>query len=227
MEVGKILTAGQILDSTDIEWKRWSNDILDFVCEDKDRNDPDKIDSYIFSFKDCFHFLKQYMPDAPETRDLPLLFEYRPPLRNGRRTDVVILLDTKVIVLEFKATEVYNENQMVQTNGYVHYLTTSHDVTLKNHMDVEGYLVRTKDCGEAIHCEIGTVLDQTNFKDIIGGSISGHGPNADVTAWIESETTTVPSIMDAVNILYTEGRRQELRYLKDGDLGDSLPFINT
>ncbi len=227
MEVGKILTAGQILDSTEAEWETWSNDILNFVCEDEDRNDSDKIDGYIFSFKDCFKFLKWNMPNTPETRELPLLFEYRPPLRNGRRTDVIILLDTKVIVLEFKATRVYNENEMVQTNGYVHYLTTSHDVTLKNHMDVEGYLVRTRDQGEAVNCEIGTVLDGTNFTEIIGGSIAGHGPNADIEEWVESETTTVPSIMDAVHILYTEGRKQELRYLKDGDLGDSLPFINS
>lgn len=226
MEVGKILTASQILDSTETEWESWSNDILDFVCEDKERNDLDKIDGYTFSFKDCFQFLKSNIPNTPEARELPFLFEYRLPLRNGRKTDVIILLDTKVIVLVFKATERYRENEMVQTNGYVHYLTTSHDVTLKNHMDVEGYLVRTRDHGEVIDCEIGTVLGWNNFTDIISQSIAGHGPNANVLEWIESETTTIPSIMDAVHILYTEGRKQELRYLKDGDLGDSLPFIN-
>ena len=227
MEVGKILTAGQILDSTEAEWETWSSDILNFVCEDEDRNDPDKIAGYIFSFKDCFKFLKYNMPNRPETRELLLLFEYRPPLRNGRRTDVIILLDAKVIVLKFKATRVYNENEMIQTNGYVHYLTTSHDVTLKNCMDVEGYLVRTRDQGEAVNCEIGTVLDGTNFTEIIGRSIAGHGPNENVEEWVESETTTIPSIMDAVHILYVEGEKQELRYLKDGDLGDSLPFINS
>lgn len=226
MEVGKILTGGQILDSTETEWESWSHDILDFVCENEERNDSQRIDGYVFSFKDCFQFLKANLPNTPKVRMLPFLFEYRPPLRNGRRTDVIILLDTKVIVLEFKATKTYKENEMVQANSYVHYLTTSHDVTLKKHMEVEGYLVRTRDHGDVVDCEIGTVLDWNNFTDMIGQSIVGHEPNVDVAEWIESETTTIPSIMDAVHILYTEGRKQELRYLKDGDLGDSLHFIN-
>ena len=229
MEVGLILTGDALLNSTAENWEEWNKELLDFLEVPKEvtnKKDEEKADGYSHSFKDCFEFLKTYLPDTPKVRTFSFLFEYMPPLRNNRRMDTVILLDTKEIVLEFKATKEYTEEEMIQANGYVHYLKTSHDVTLKNHMEVEGYLVRTKGRGRGATCEIGTVLDGSNFTEIISQSIAGHGPNADVAGWVESETTTIPSIMDAVHLLYTEGKKKEIRYLKDGDLGESLPFIN-
>ncbi|MDE6748559.1 MAG: DUF2075 domain-containing protein [Lachnospiraceae bacterium] len=226
MNVGKVLSAGEIIDSSEQDWESWCQELLAFCCEENEQNDEEKVNGYCFAWKDCFKFLKDYMPNTHQTRDLPLLFEYRPPLRNGRRMDVIILLDTKVIVMEFKATAHYTEKEMIQTNGYVHYITTSHDISLRNHMDVEGYLVRTRDHGENHNCEIGAVLDCLNFTQIITESIIDHVAYHDVDEWTDSETTTIPSIMDAVRLIYNEGGTREIRYLQDGDLGASLPFIN-
>lgn len=226
MSVGKILTIDQIINSTEFDWKNWCNELLDFLKDDGKELQHDIIDSYVHAWTDCFNFLKEYLPRNPEVRRFPLLFEYILPLRNGRRTDVIILLDNKVVVLEFKSTIDYKEEEMIQTNGYVHFIKTSHEVSINNHMEVEGYLVRTRDHGIEHECKIGVILDRDNFTKAMSDSLAGHVEYPDVDEWVNSDTSSIPSIMEAINSLFENGTKIEIRYLKDGDLGKSLPFIN-
>ncbi len=103
------------------------------------------------AWKDCFDFLKKTIPELPsEYMNSHLLFEYMLPLERGRRPDIVMLMNNKVVIFEFKAKEIETNRDIEQTIGYREDIKHFHEVTGRWNLDVDSYLVLTKNHENAI-----------------------------------------------------------------------------
>ena len=224
MAAGLIKTAGDLMGSTGVDHRAWCEQLLDFCCEDEQDRENSR-DGYCFAWSSCFAFLRRHLP-ADIDHGLHLLFEYALPLHGGRRTDVVLLTSTQVVVLEFKATRKHQEADRLQAEGYVHYFKTSHAATLQHELTVRGYVVRTRNAGG--HTAAAGVLDDSNFKETIRELLTGAEPATAelLEEWQGSRTICSPYTLSQINRLVREGARPEFEHLlNDGDISRSLSTV--
>lgn len=224
MEPGLVIKIRDIVLSTDDNHVRYCEQLKRYL-EDNGFGVDEK---QVIAWKDCFNFLKIQCALLDErAMEIPLLFEYMLPYEKGRRPDVIMLFENKVIVLEFKMTGKLSSASTEQALGYREDLKHFHSETAIKGMDVEGYLVwtvpKTYEKGEIKSIKI---LTESNFAEVIKESIKQIKPCVDVAKWYMAEYIVLPSMITAVNELFEKGKLPYIKNISDGDISVSLNKIN-
>ena len=151
------------------------------------------------------------------TYDITCIFEYFLPLEGGRRPDVIMLFDEKVIILEFKNKQTYTEDDISQAIGYREDLYNYHNFTRENNLQVESYLVLTKgNLSENINNF--QILNKENFLEKIDFKNLTPSNKSQAQEFINSEYEPLPYILSATYDLFKSGKLLHIQSISDGEI---------
>ncbi len=116
-----------------------------------------------------------------------------------------------------------NKDDVAQAIRYKEWLENHHLVTRERNLIVNSYLV----CRHK-HAVAGTlrgieVLTKDNFCSAIVKELLGETNCSFIDEWISSKKTEMPDMLQAMEIMYREGR---ISYIADVNKSASIPFLN-
>lgn len=165
----------------------------------------------------CFRFIAKYLSGLnAEQQEYELIFEYSLPGTVHERPDVFLLTDRKAISLEFKRKEAPqmtgNKDDVAQAIRYKEWLENHHLVTRERNLIVNSYLVCTHKNAVTGTLRGIEVLTKENFCSAIARELSREKPCSFVDEWLSSRKTEMPDMLQAIEIMYREGR---IPYISD------------
>lgn len=165
----------------------------------------------------CFEFIASNLSGLDDfEQEFELVFEYSLPGTVHERPDVLLLTDSKVISLEFKRKAApqlsSNRDDIAQAIRYKEWLQNHHKVTRDRGMDVNSYLVCTHKNAVAGGMRGIEILAGDNFFDVIRRELAGESVCSFSDEWLGSAKTEMPDMLQAIDIMYREGR---IPYISD------------
>ncbi|HFI0106105.1 TPA: DNA/RNA helicase domain-containing protein [Streptococcus suis] len=166
---------------------------------------------------DCFDFIRTNLTTLPSFMwEFELIFEYSLPGTVHQRPDVFLLTNSKAILLEFKkkiSPQIdSNKDDVTQAIRYKEWLENHHKVTRERNLDVNSYLVCTPDNSVAGTLRGVEILTKDNFCSTIERELTGEIICTFTEEWIKSPKTEMPDMLQAIEIMYREGR---IPYISD------------
>jgi len=201
------------------EWKQQlKNHVNAVMSEDNaDHNGNLVSKSQEAVWMNCFTFIAKTLKFLP-TRDqeYSLVFEYSLPGTVHERPDVFLLTDQKAISLEFKRKEAPqiddNKDDIAQAIRYKEWLQNHHKVTKDRSLNVKSYLVCTHKNAKAGELRGITILTADNFCNAISAELEDEVLCTFEDEWYASPKTEMPDMLQAIEIMYREGR---IPYISD------------
>lgn len=165
----------------------------------------------------CFKFLARTLAGLTAAdQEYELVFEYSLPGTVHERPDVFLLTDSKAISLEFKKKEApqvdSNKDDVAQAIRYKEWLQNHHKETKDRALDVKSYLVCTHKNAAIGSLRGIDILTEDNFCDVIKQELSGESQCSFQDEWLSSSKTEMPDMLQAIEIMYREGR---IPYISD------------
>lgn len=193
-------------------------DIIDEIKEYTEAKGFIVEEGQIAAWDACIDFLNNQNELLNNTTyDITCIFEYFLPLEGGRRPDVIMLFDEKVIILEFKNKQNYTEDDISQAIGYREDLYHYHNFTRENNLEVESYLVLTKgNLSENINNF--QILNKENFLEKIDFKNLTPSNKSKAQEFINSEYEPLPDILSATYDLFKSGKLPHIQSISDGDI---------
>ena len=183
----------------------------------------------IISWEDCYDFLKQQFFDLikikPDYKKLYIAFEYYLPLEGGRRPDVILFSDEKVIIFEFKRKSDYQYSDIEQTIAYKRDIENYHYQTYEDNWDVLSYLVLTKGSTDYQPVDGISILNKSNFKQQIKNINLKAADEDKVFDWLKSHYRPLPSIIDATLDLFKNGELPQIKNIEEGQIADTVNYL--
>ncbi|MFW7384845.1 DNA/RNA helicase domain-containing protein [Vagococcus fluvialis] len=183
-------------------------------------------ESQIVSWKDCVEFLQSMMNLSDIFENATLVFEYLLPLEGGRRPDVILLTEEKVIILEFKRKGKILFKDQRQAIEYRQDIGNYHAITSELSMAVSSYLVYTTEL-DFVENELISILTRDNFFDVITEELKDQKSleGIDLNEWLMSMYSPLPSIVVASKQLFDTGELPQIKRIKEGDIEDAMTVI--
>lgn len=183
-------------------------------------------ESQIVSWKDCVEFLQSMMNRSDIFENATLVFEYLLPLEGGRRPDVILLTEEKVIILEFKRKGKILFKDQRQAIEYRQDIGNYHAITSELSMAVSSYLVYTTEL-DFVENELISILTRDNFFDVITEELKDQKSleGIDLNEWLMSMYSPLPSIVVASKQLFDTGELPQIKRIKEGDIEDAMTVI--
>lgn len=165
----------------------------------------------------CFRFIAKHLAElSAEQQEYELIFEYSLPGTVHERPDVFLLTDRKAISLEFKRKEAPqitgNKDDVAQAIRYKEWLENHHQVTRKRKLIVKSYLVCTHRNAASGTLRGIDILTKDNFCTAISQELKGEQSCSFTDEWLSSGKTEMPDMLQAIEIMYREGR---IPYISD------------
>lgn len=173
------------------------------------------------SWKDCFLFLKSNI-NRPEFQNYPIIFEYL-MVDSCQRPDVLILTESKVIVLEFKEKCEVKKDDVTQASGYKTSFVNFHYETANMGLNVESYLVYTKEMNQP--CPI-PYFDPRTFRSGLNNILDKPMDPKQFQTWLNSPFEPLKNIADATMQLFKTHKLPNIKTIKDGDIQECLDTID-
>lgn len=185
-------------------------------------------DSQQRSWVECIKYLKETFKDTFLFDSAHMLFEYCIPLSNFRRPDIVMLLEDKVIVLEFKRKSLSLDIDKSQLRGYLNELRNYHENTHLQGLEVIGALVVTE-ADDHIYHEAGIDIVEGrclyNYLKNVCSDKCNPMRDDNVAAWLNSDYKPLLSIIDATTSMFLNGEIPQIRNIDEGAIRDTQDFI--
>lgn len=211
-----------IVNADKAQLEAWEKLLKDYVNEVMGEDNSSRSGNSVSKSQEsvwmnCFKFIASTLSELnTDEQKFELIFEYSLPGTVHERPDVFILTDTKAISLEFKrkATPQVDDNKddVAQAIRYKEWLQNHHKVTREKNLDVRSYLVCThKDA------KIGTlrgidILTKANFYDIVAQELDHEKQCSFSDEWLASARTEMPDMLQAIEIMYRDGK---IPYISD------------
>ena len=165
----------------------------------------------------CFKFIASTLSSLQtDMQKFDLIFEYSLPGTVHERPDVLLLTNSKVISLEFKgkAAPQVNDNKddVAQAIRYKEWIENHHKVTREKKLTVKSYLVCTHRNAKAGHLRGITILTKDNFCDVIEQELEQESVCSFCKEWLDSSRTEMPDMLQAIEIMYRDGK---IPYISD------------
>lgn len=211
-----------ILQADDAQITQWKNSLTSYVnkimTEDNiNKNDNAVSQSQEIAWIDCFQFIRMSLVNmSEELKEYELIFEYSLPGTVHERPDVFLLTNSKVLSLEFKKKNSPqiddNKDDVAQALRYKEYLMNHHKVTRDRGVEVKSYLVCTSE--HAIEGKLRDIeiLTKNNFCNIVSHELLSEDMCSFSEEWLSSPRTEMPDMLEAIDIMYTEGK---IPYISD------------
>lgn len=215
----KIKEIVQANDEQIILWKESLKAYVDEIMTEGHRENDDTTvgESQETAWIDCFKFIQKNLKESSEIlKEYDLIFEYSLPGTVHERPDVFLLTDKKVISLEFKRKNAPqiddNRDDVAQALRYKEYLQNHHKITKDKDAEVKSYLVCTNIY--AIEGELRGVqiLTKNNFAKVLEQELMDEKSCSYSQEWLRSPRTEMPDMLEAMEIMYSEGR---IPYISD------------
>lgn len=165
----------------------------------------------------CFRFIAKHLAElSVEQQEYELIFEYSLPGTVHECPDVFLLTDRKSISLEFKRKEAPqitgNKDDVAQAIRYKEWLENHHQLTRKRNLIVKSYLVCTHRNAASGMLRGIDILTKDNFCTAISQELKGEQSCSFIDEWLSSGKTEMPDMLQAIEIMYREGR---IPYISD------------
>lgn len=216
--------------------EKWKNILKDHVnkvmSEDNSNHKGNSVSkSQEYAWIDCFKFIANNLTNlSPSEQEYELVFEYSMPGTVHERPDILLLTNKKVISLEFKRKEApqidSNKDDVLQALGYKEWLQNHHSVTKDRTMEVRSYLVCTHNNAVAGNLRGIKILTNDNFCDIISDELSGETQCSFADEWLASSKTEMPDMLQAIHIMYQEGKIPYISDVNKNCLSKVLKYID-
>ena len=179
----------------------------------------------------CFIFIASNLAGLSKYKqEFELVFEYSLPGTVHERPDVFLLTDTKVISLEFKNKEAPqiddNKDDVAQATRYKEWLENHHKVTKDRGIDVVSYLVCIHQNAIAGSLRGIDILTKDNFFDVVNRELSDERQCSFSAEWLASPKTEMPDMIQAIEIMYREGKIPYISDVNEKCLKTVLKYID-
>jgi hypothetical protein len=170
----------------------------------------------ILAWKDCFFKLQRELKKASNING-QIIFEYLLPMEGGRRPDVILLVEDKVIILEFKMKSSYARSDFDQLKGYYRDITSYHRESFE--LEVIPFLITTmcnnkyKLVDEKYH-----ICSTDMFIEALKPLLEELDLKIDVDKWVESEYAPLPTLVSAAIDIFNNTDVKELRSAKSAGI---------
>ncbi len=226
----------EIVSADKSQLEAWEKELKDYVNEVMTEDNSDHAGNAVSRSQEsvwmnCFKFIAKTLPGlADADQEYELIFEYSLPGTVHERPDVLLLTDTKVISLEFKKKEApqidSNKDDVAQAIRYKEWLQNHHKVTKDRGLDVKSYLVCTHKSAVAGNLRGIDILTDGNFCDAIAKELSGEKQCSFSGDWLSSPKTEMPDMLQAIEIMYREGRIPYISDVNEKCLKKVLGYID-
>jgi hypothetical protein len=162
--------------------------------------------------------------EEPPSREHGAVLEYELPAEGGRRPDVIVLQNGRVVVIEFKQSAIIKRADIDQVAAYArdlkHYHEPSHD------LEVVPVLVRPGNTPQsgAMH---GVRLVTASA---LGGLLlelarRSRGPLVDLDSWVGGAYRPMPALVHAARLLFEKRALPEVRTAKSAGVPATVHYV--
>lgn len=172
------------------------------------------------AWADCFKHLQVELSKCA-LPDGYVIFEYVLPMEGGRRPDVLLLIENKLFILEFKMKDSYQRADYDQLCGYYRDLCNYHHESSK--LDVIGGLVLTQSINKLVDIEPNlSILSSDKLKIFLDKYLKGATTSTDLKQWLGSAYSPLPNLVDAAVEIFNNNPIDELKSAKSAGIYDAL-----
>lgn len=215
------------------EWERLLKDYVnDVMGEDNSSHSGNSVSKSQESvWINCFTFIKANLSDlSTEMQEFELIFEYSLPGTVHERPDVFLLTANKAISLEFKRKETPqvddNKDDVSQAIRYKEWLENHHKVTRDRNLGVKSYLVCTHKNAVSGELRGIRILTAADFNDVVADELRGESLCSFEDEWLSSSKTEMPDMLEAIEIMYRDGRIPYISDVNKKCLSKVLEYID-
>lgn len=173
---------------------------------------PDR--SQITAWSSCVEMLHRVLGDLVSKREdsaqWHIAFEYVLPRERGRRPDVIILADDKILVLEFKESSrpsiAYRDQVAAYGRDLAHYHAASHE------REIQCLLVMTRRTSPVPHySEDVAIVGEDALAWMLGNLHTDPDYAIDAEAWLDADYEPLPSLVEAARLLFENEPLPQIR----------------
>ncbi|NOH79506.1 DUF2075 domain-containing protein [Vibrio sp. RE86] len=169
---------------------------------------------------DCFTHLQKELCFLKGT-DGFIVFEYELPMEGGRRPDVLLLIENKLFILEFKMKNNYQRADYDQLCGYYRDLCNYHFESAK--LDIVAGLVLTQSVNKLVDHEANiSILSIDKLTSFLKKHLTGAPTNINLNQWLHSAYSPLPHLVDAAVEIFENNEIEELKSAKSAGIYDAL-----
>lgn len=156
--------------------------------------------------------------------NIPLIFEYLLPEEGARRPDVIMLFKEKVVILEFKNKDKYNEDDILQVINYKNDIINYHGYVHEKKLKVQGYLVLLKGNIKDKVQEI-QILNKDNFFDEIDFKDLNPATKQDAKDFIISPYQPLKNILEQIKDLFSKKKLPYIQNLQSESIKETYELL--
>ena len=221
-------------DKTQLEvWeKRLRDHVNEVMGEDNSSHSGNAVSKSQESvWMNCFNFIAKHLAELSNNdQEYELVFEYSLPGTVHERPDVFLLTNSKVISLEFKRKEApqmdENKDDVAQAIRYKECLENHHKVTRDRNLEVKSYLVCTHKNAATGSLRGIEVLTKDNFCEGVARELVGEKTCSFIDEWLASPKTEMPDMLQAMEIIYRDGKIPYISDVNEKCLKKVLGYID-
>lgn len=225
-----------IVNADKAQLDAWENMLKDYVneimSEDNSDHSGDSVSKSQESvWMNCFKFIAKHLDGLSlSDQEYELIFEYSLPGTVHERPDVFLLTNSKAVSLEFKRKETpqidSNKDDVAQAIRYKEWLQNHHKVTKDRTLDVISYLVCTHKNAVTGSLRGIDILTGDNFCEVVSSELRGETQCSFIDEWLASSKTEMPDMLQAIEIMYSEGRIPYISDVNKNCLSKVLGYID-
>ncbi|EAS42984.1 DUF2075 domain-containing protein [Photobacterium profundum] len=172
------------------------------------------------AWQDCFKHLQSELATLADT-DGYIIFEYILPMEGGRRPDVILLIENKLFILEFKMKDKFARSDIDQLKGYYRDISGYHKESIK--LDIMACLVTTKSNGVLKKSDNGShILSCDKLIEFLSSHLTGEKTLVGLNQWLDSDYHPLPTLVEAAVDIFNNNEIQELKTAKSAGVYDAL-----
>ena len=175
------------------------------------------------AWRDSLRVLTAALKRIPDAGDWICAFEYELPYEGGRRADLVILAGGAVIVVEFKGYRNPAPPNVDQVSAYARDLSLYHAAT--HGRPVHAILVLTRRVGPPARVRDVNAVGPDDLAAALIDAASGGEP-IDGAAWLHSDYTPRPTVVDAARRVFAEEPLLDIRRASSSRVPQVLALID-
>lgn len=215
------------------KWEKWLKEYVNEVMgEDNASHSGNAVNKSQESvWLNCFRFIATNLAElSTEKQEYELVFEYSLPGTVHERPDVFLLTAQKAISLEFKkksAPQVDdNKDDIAQAIRYKEWLENHHKISKDKSMEIKSYLVCTHEDAVSGSLRGIDILTKEDFLDVIDAELEGEAKCYFIDEWLTSSKTEMPDMLQAIEIMYREGKIPYISDVNEKCLKKVFGYIN-
>lgn len=224
-----------IIAADESQLDEWEKELRDYVNEvmgedNASHNGNSVSKSQESVWINCFKFIASTLNSlSSDKQEYELIFEYSLPGTVHERPDVFLVTNEKAISLEFKkknAPQVNdNKDDVAQAIRYKEWIENHHKVTRDKALEVKSYLVCTHKDAASGNLRGIQVLTKSDFLNVIDSELEDQIACSFIEEWLSSSKTEMPDMLQAIEIMYRDGKIPYISDVNEKCLKKVLSYI--